>query len=123
MTIAQPTSNDIGVRRVDALLLRGARISVEIRVGLDAPLFLPARLTGLTAAIEPATAAAIAARSHRLRLINGEAPSPEFVPVERGYRATGPLIVIHLDEGESARLSGGPVTDDVNGGDRPSSFE
>src|SRR4029450_896106 len=62
-------------------------------------------------------------RRHRPRLIHGEAPSAEFVLVEFGNRTTCAVIVVHLDERKSSRLSCGAVTDDVDGGDGSSTLE
>jgi hypothetical protein len=78
-------------------------------------------LAGLTAAV--GAAAAVASRSHRLRLVDGEISPPEFVSIELGNRATRAVSVVHLDKRESSRLACGAVANNVDGADASGTLE
>jgi len=81
---------------------------------------LPAGSAGLATAVGPAV---VTARSHRLRLVDGEASASELMLVELRNSTTCALIVVHLDERESSCLSGGTIANNIDGGDGASSLE
>jgi hypothetical protein len=70
---------------------------------------LPARLAALRA-----TAAELAARLHRFRLIDGQASPTVLMLVELVDRLSGALDIAHFDKRESTRLSSGTIADDID---------
>src|SRR5882672_2942957 len=69
----------------------------------------PARFAPLAAA-----GSAVVARRHRLCLVHRQAPSAVLVLVQLADRLAGAFDIGHFDEREPARLTRGPVANDVD---------